>query len=87
MSYLTDSPIDTAALTSSVMRKSDGACVVFEGVVRNHHDGKQVESIVYEAYAPMAEKEIDRIVRAVRQEWPDVDVAVHHRLGRLAVGQ
>jgi molybdopterin synthase catalytic subunit len=86
MSYLTDSPIDTTALTSSVMRKSDGARVVFEGVVRNHHDGKQVESIVYEAYAPMAEKEIDRIVRAVQQEWPDVAVAVRHRLGRLAVG-
>lgn len=86
MSYLTDSPIDTSALTSSVMRKSDGACVVFEGIVRNHHDGKPVQSIVYEAYAPMAEKEIDKIVRAVQQEWHDVAVAVLHRLGRLAVG-
>jgi molybdopterin synthase catalytic subunit len=86
MSYLTDSPIDTTALTSSAMRKSDGACVVFEGVVRNHHDGKPVQSIVYEAYVPMAEKEIDKIVRAVQREWPDVAVAVLHRLGRLAVG-
>jgi len=86
MSYLTDSPIDTTALASSVIRNSDGACVVFEGVVRNHHDGKRVESIVYEAYAPMAEKEIDKVVSAVRQEWPDVAVAVLHRLGRLGVG-
>lgn len=86
MSYLTDSPIDTRALTSSVMRRSDGACAVFEGIVRDHHEGKTVESIDYEAYAPMAEKEIEKIVRAVRQEWPDVAVAVLHRLGRLAVG-
>ena len=34
----------------------------------------------------MAEKEIEKIVRAVRQEWPDVVVAVLHRLGRLVVG-
>jgi molybdopterin synthase catalytic subunit len=86
MSYLTDSPIDTTALASSVMRNSDGACVVFEGVVRNHHDGKPVESIIYEAYAPMAEKEIEKIVDGVRSEWPDVAAAVLHRLGRLGVG-
>ncbi|HEX6178236.1 MAG TPA: molybdenum cofactor biosynthesis protein MoaE, partial [Thermoanaerobaculia bacterium] len=65
---------------------SDGACIVFEGVVRNHHEGKRVESIVYEAYAPMAEKEIDKIVRAVEHEFPGVAVAVLHRLGHLVVG-
>ncbi len=86
MSYLTSTSIDTKALAESVMRRSDGACIVFEGVVRNHHDGKAVESIVYEAYAPMAEKEIEKIVRGVQQEWPDVAVGVVHRLGRLAVG-
>ena len=86
MSYLTNSPIDTQALAATVMRDSDGACVVFEGVVRNHHDGKRVESIVYEAYAPMAEKEIEKIVRGVEKEWPDVGVAILHRLGKLGIG-
>ena len=86
MAYLTESPIDSTALSASVMRKSDGACVVFEGVVRNHHDGRAVESIVYEAYAPMAEKEIAKIIGGVEKEWPDVAVVVLHRLGKLVVG-
>jgi molybdopterin synthase catalytic subunit len=86
MTYLTDEPIDTAALVARVMRASDGAYVLFEGVVRNHHDGKEVESITYEAYRPMAEKEIDRIVRDVQQRFAAVAVAVVHRLGFLRVG-
>ena len=57
--YLTDDPIDTRALLARVMRSSDGAYVLFEGVVRNHHEGHAVESIFYDAYRPMAEKEID----------------------------
>lgn len=86
MTYLTDAPIDPHALVASVMRQSDGAYVLFEGVVRNHHEGRAVESIFYDAYRPMAEKEIDTIVRDVRSQFPDVVLAVVHRLGHLVVG-
>lgn len=86
MSYLTDSPIDSAALRRRVMRESDGACVVFEGVVRNHHDGKRVESIFYDAYRPMAEKEMEKVIRGVERDFPGVAVAVLHRLGQLGIG-
>jgi molybdopterin synthase catalytic subunit len=70
----------------SVMRPSDGAYVLFEGVVRNHHEGKTVESIFYDAYRPMAEKEIARIVDEVQRVNADVVIAVVHRLGHLVVG-
>ncbi|HYH06286.1 MAG TPA: molybdenum cofactor biosynthesis protein MoaE [Thermoanaerobaculia bacterium] len=86
MTYLTDSVIDPQALVRRVMRPSDGAYVLFEGVVRNHHDGKAVESIFYDAYRPMAEKEMDRIVRDIEAQFPDVALAVVHRLGQLVVG-
>jgi molybdopterin synthase catalytic subunit len=86
MPYLTDTSIDSATLRRKVMRESDGACVVFEGVVRNHHDGKRVESIFYDAYRPMAEKEFEKVVRGVEQEFPGVAVAVLHRLGHLGIG-
>lgn len=86
MSYLTDSPIDSASLVRDVMRRSDGAYVLFEGVVRDHHEGKAVESIFYDCYRPMAEKEIDAIVRDVSREQPDVAIAILHRLGQLVVG-
>jgi molybdopterin synthase catalytic subunit len=84
--YLTDHPIDTGALIARVARPSDGAYVLFEGVVRDHHDGKAVESIFYDAYRPMAEKEIERIVREVEGDQPGVAIAVVHRLGFLRVG-
>ena len=87
MHYLTDEPIDTQALVQRVLRRSDGAVVVFEGVVRNHHEGRAVESIFYEAYRPMAEKEIDDIVRDITNESLEVGAAVIHRLGHLEVGQ
>ena len=87
MSYLTDAPIDRDALIASVMRPSDGACVVFDGVVRSHHQGKAVESIVYEAYRPMAEKEIAKVIDEVRRTFADVNVGVVHRLGELRVGE
>jgi len=86
MSYLTDDPIDRESLIRSVMRPSDGACAVFEGVVRNHHEGKNVESIFYDAYRPMAEKEIARVVAQVQRDYPDVNIAIIHRLGKLNVG-
>ena len=86
MSYLTDDPIDPRALVESVLRRSDGAYVLFEGVVRDHHEGKAVESIFYDAYRPMAEKEIESIVREVQAQFPDVALAVVHRLGHLIVG-
>jgi molybdopterin synthase catalytic subunit len=84
--YLTDDPIDAHALVRSVMRPSDGAYVLFEGVVRNHHEGRAVESIFYDAYRPMAEKEIDAIVRDLRARFPDVALTIVHRLGQLVVG-
>jgi molybdopterin synthase catalytic subunit len=86
MSHLTDEPIDTAALVSSSMRRSDGACVVFEGVVRDHHAGKIVESIFYDAYRPMAEKEMMKIIGDIQSQYPEVKMTVMHRLGDLDVG-
>jgi len=86
MTYLTDDPIDPPELVRRVVRPSDGAYVLFDGVVRDHADGKSVESIFYDSYRPMAEKEIAKIVDAVSGEFDGVAIAVVHRLGLLRVG-
>lgn len=86
MSYLTDDPIDPQSLVRRVTRPSDGAYVLFEGIVRNHHEGHAVESIFYDAYRPMAEKEIGKIVADVEHQFPETTLAVVHRLGGLRVG-
>ena len=70
-----DDPIDAERLVGSVMRPSDGAYVLFEGVVRNHHEGKAVESIFYDAYRPMAEKEIAKVVDDVQRAYEDIAIA------------
>ena len=85
--FLTDTPIDANELVRRVMRRSDGAYVLFEGVVRDHHEGHAVESIFYDAYRPMAEKEMEKIAAEVRARFPDVALAVVHRLGHLTVGE
>lgn len=85
--YLTDEPLSYSDMIGSVMRPSDGALAFFAGVVRNHHDGKAVQSIVYEAYRPMAEREIGRIMEDIHSRFPDVRMAVRHRLGLVVVGE
>lgn len=69
-----------------MIRPSDGAYVLFEGVVRDRHEGKAVESIFYDAYRPMAEKEIEKIVGEVQRAHADAAITVLHRLGHLVVG-
>lgn len=85
--YLTDDPIDCSALMEEVTRPSDGALAFFAGVVRNHNEGKEVDSIFYDAYRTMAEKEIGAVVADVQRRYPEVRIALRHRLGFLRVGE
>ena len=85
--YLTDDPIDFRALIQATIRPSDGAHIVFAGAVRDHHEGRAVESIFYDAYRPMAETEIAKVVASVREKYPDVAISLLHRLGHLEVGE
>lgn len=63
-----------------------GGLCCFEGLVRNHHEGKSVTRLVYEAYEPMAELEIERIKTQIKTEWTECHVAVRHRVGMMNIG-
>lgn len=86
MAFLTREPIDPASLLSSARRDSDGGLTLFVGVVRDHHQGRAVDHLVYEAYEPMAERELGRIQGALEDEYPAARVAIRHRIGKLAIG-
>jgi len=86
MTYLTDSAIDAQALVRRVMRNSDGAYVLFEGVVRDHHEGKPVARLDYEAYRELADKEMRRILEQLMREHEGTRIAAVHRVGELAIG-
>lgn len=64
-----------------------GALCTFVGVVRATHAGRRVRYLEYEAFEPLAVKTFERIAGEIDAEWPDARVAIHHRIGRLDVGQ
>lgn len=84
------SPLDAQALASAVGAESagaDGAVVTFIGLVRNRNAGRVVQYLEYEAFEPLALKAFERIANEARRRWPDARLAVHHRTGRLEIGE
>lgn len=84
---VTREPIDPAALLDGVVSASDGAALLFWGVVRNRNDGRAVTHLEYEAYAEMAEATLAEIVAEARERWEVGGIGVVHRIGRLEVGE
>lgn len=84
---ITTDPLDAGALAAAVRRDSSGAVASFVGVVRDEHRGRKVHHLVYEAYPPMAEQEMRRIVSEIRARWKVTGVAIAHRIGRLELGE
>lgn len=84
---LVTAPIDLAQLVQRVSHASVGAIATFLGTVRELNDGRAVTGIDYEAYEPMAHREMDAIAREAAERFPGVRVNVVHRLGTLAVGE
>jgi molybdopterin synthase catalytic subunit len=65
----------------------DGAVATFLGLVRNHNLGRSVRYLDYEAYEPLARKSFERIAGEVAGRWPGVRLGLHHRVGRLEIGE
>jgi molybdopterin synthase catalytic subunit len=66
---------------------ADGAVATFLGLVRNHNKGRSVRHLEYEAYEPLARRAFDRIANEVQEQWPGVALGLHHRIGRLEIGE
>jgi len=81
MSHLTRSPISIDALIREVSGPERGGTCVFLGTVRDAPGDGGVTGIEYSAYDAMAEAEFDRILAEAGQRWPQVRIAVRHRLG------
>jgi molybdopterin synthase catalytic subunit len=64
-----------------------GAAITFLGLVRDHNQGRRVLHLVYEAYEPLAERALVRIVDEARTQWPTAVLAIHHRIGKLEIGE
>ncbi len=84
---LTRVPLDEASVVNAISQDGAGAVVTFVGRVRARSRGRDVERLEYEAYPEMAELIFDRIAREVRERFEIIDIAIHHRVGTLAIGE
>lgn len=80
-------PIDPGALLARPGSAADGATLLFLGIVRNHNEGRRVTHLEYEAYAPMAERELGVIAAEAEARWGTGRITVVHRVGHLQVGE
>ncbi len=79
--------VAAVSATSGEAQGTDGAVATFLGLVRNRNLGRSVRYLEYEAYEPLARRSFERIAAEVAVRWPGVRLALHHRVGRLEVGE
>jgi molybdopterin synthase catalytic subunit len=84
---VTSDVLDPVALSALVSRPEAGAVVLFSGIVRDNNLGRRVEHLEYDAYPPLAERTLAEIAAEVRAQWDLTEVAIHHRIGRLEIGE
>jgi molybdopterin synthase catalytic subunit len=84
---LTEQPLDAQAAVAALKAGQDGAVVVFDGIVRDNTRGRATRYLVYEAYAEMAIRQMHTLLTEARSRFAVRDALLHHRLGRLEVGE
>ena len=86
---VTSAPLDLQALIDEIAKSTtaDGAITSFVGLVREQNQGRRVSFLEYEAYEPLAVRALQLIIDEAREQWADTRVGVHHRIGRLELGE
>ena len=87
VTYLTRKPIAVDELVTKAKKGSDGAVVIFDGLVRDNTRGRSTLYLDYEAYEPMAEKQIAELAAQAIAHFGVRAVTLVHRLGRLSIGE
>jgi molybdopterin synthase catalytic subunit len=64
-----------------------GAVVEFSGIVRGEENGGAISALEYQAYQPMAEREIERLIHELLIQIPCASVRIAHRTGIIPVGE
>jgi molybdopterin synthase catalytic subunit len=86
MFHIVSAPIDPIERKRELEKSDAGACVTFEGWVRNHNEGEAVQALEYEAHLGLAEKEGARIVAEALARFAVSAAYCEHRVGKLTIG-
>ena len=84
---VTGEPLDLAAAVAEVASADAGAVATFVGTVRRSSRGRDVLYLEYEAYEEMAEPMLHRLGDELKKKYGLSDVAIHHRIGRVEIGE
>ena len=84
---VTEQPLSLEAVVGEVADESAGAVASFVGTVRRESRGRTVLHLEYEAYVEMAEDVMAQLARSLGQRYDIWAVAIHHRVGRVDVGE
>jgi molybdopterin synthase catalytic subunit len=84
---LTTEVIDVGAVARRVVLPQCGATVTLDGYAREWTKSRQTLHLVYEAYAPMAQRELERLGREAHERFEIAHIGIVHRTGRLEIGE
>ncbi len=84
---LTTERLDVGAIARRIVPPNCGAIVTLDGFVRQFTKGRETLYLVYEAYEPMALKEMENLVKQAHAQFEIENVGIVHRLGRLEIGE
>lgn len=84
---LTTAPIDVGAVARRVVLPECGATVTLDGYAREWTRGRRTLYLIYEAYAPMALRELERLGKEAHARFEIAHLGIVHRTGRLEIGE
>jgi molybdopterin synthase catalytic subunit/molybdopterin converting factor small subunit len=84
---LSDEPLSLERCVDEVRDDDAGAIATFTGTTRRTSRGRTVIQLEYEAYEGMAEATMEGIAQELRTRYNVSSVAIHHRIGRVGVGE
>jgi molybdopterin synthase catalytic subunit len=84
---VTPDRLDATRIAAGVQSAGCGAVATFVGLVRDHNSGRRVLWLDYEAYGPLAVATFRQIANEAAERWPGARLAIHHRTGRLEIGE
>ena len=88
MFYFSHSPLESLNLKHDLPpRPQAGAVTIFEGIVRDHNEGKKVIALEYEAFDKLAGQEAEKIFQEAKKKFDVLDMKCVHRVGKLSVGE
>ena len=86
MINITDKPIPPELVVNEVKTDGSGCVVAYIGLIREHSQGKPVLSVEYQDPEGTAEISLRQIASETSQKWRLENIAIHHRIGKLKVG-